>query len=79
MDDLIAIGGELCATEHLVVSNEIVGVVRLACFDGDLHVADDVELVFAGVDSLVIDVDDLHVGFLVPVGVEAFGEDEDGF
>ena len=51
MDDLISIGGELCAAENLVVSNEIVGVVIFACVDGDLHV-------FAGVDSLVIDVDE---------------------
>ena len=25
------------------------------------------------------DVDDVQIGFLVPIGVEAFGEDEDGF
>ena len=46
VDDPITIGGELFVAKHLVVSNEIVGVVSLACFDGDLHVADDVELVF---------------------------------
>ena len=62
MDDLIAIGDELCATEHLVVSNEIASVVSLACVDGNLYVVADVELVFAGVDSLVADVDE---GFLV--------------
>ena len=58
MDDPIAVGGELCAIEHLVVSNEIASVVSLACVDGDLHVVADVELVLSGVDSLVIDVDE---------------------
>ena len=58
VDDPIAVGGELCATEHLVWSNEIAGVASLACVDGDLHVVANVELVFAGVDSLVIDVDE---------------------
>ena len=48
--------------KHLVVSNEIIGVVSLACVDGNLYVVADVELVFAGVDSLVADVDE---GFLV--------------
>ena len=58
VDDLIAIGGKLCVAEHLVVSNEIAGVVSLACVDGNLHVVADVELVFAGVDLLVSDVDE---------------------
>ena len=58
MDDPIAVGGELCATENLVVSNEIASVVSFSCVDGDLHVVANVELVFAGVDSLVIDVDE---------------------
>ena len=58
MDDLIAIGGELCVADHLVVSHEIASVVSLACVDGNLHVVADVELVFSGVDSLVIDVDE---------------------
>ena len=58
MDDMIAIGGELFVAKYLVVSNEIAGVEILACVDGDLHIADDVELVSASVDSLVIDVDE---------------------
>ena len=62
IDDLVVVGGELCVAEHLVVSNEIAGVVSLACVDVNLHVVADVELVFAGVDSLVADVDE---GFLV--------------
>ena len=62
IDDLNAIGGELCAAEHLVVSNEIAGVASLACVDVDLHVVADVDLVFSSVDSLVIYVDE---GFLV--------------
>jgi len=62
VDDLIAIGGELCTIEHLVVRNDIVGVVILACVDRNLHVVADVELFFASVDSLVVDVDE---GFLV--------------
>ena len=58
IDDLIAIGGELCVIEHLVVRNEISGVVSLACVDGDLHVVANMELVFTNVDSLFIDVDE---------------------
>ena len=58
VDDPIVVGGELCATEHLVVSNEIAGVASLACVDGDLHVVANVELGFFGMDSLVIDVDE---------------------
>ena len=58
IDDPIVVGGELCAAEHLVVSNEIAGVASLACVDVDLHVVADVELVFASVNSLVIDVDE---------------------
>ena len=58
MDDMVTVGGKLCVVENLVVSNEIFGVVSLACFDGDLHVANDVELVFTGVDSLVINVNE---------------------
>ena len=58
MDDRVAVGGELCVVEHLVVSNQIVGVVSLACVDGNLHVSIDVEFVVASVDSLVIDVDE---------------------
>ena len=61
IDDPVVVGGELCVVEHLVVSNEIVGVASLACVDGD-HVVVDVELVFASVVSLVADVDE---GFLV--------------
>ena len=64
MDDLVAICGELCIAKHLVVNNEIASVVSLACVDGDLHiaadmefVASDVEFVVAGVDSLIADVD----------------------
>ena len=44
IDDLIVVDGELCVVGHLVVSNEITGVARLACVYGDLHVVDDVEL-----------------------------------
>ena len=65
MDDLVAIGGELCIAKHLVVNNEIVGVMSLACVYGDLHIAADmeffstnVEFVIASVDSLVADVDE---------------------
>ena len=90
------------------MSNEIDGVVSLESVDGDLHVVANMEFFVAGVDSLVVDVDEdflmkhyiqfilgsehddwmieilvfdsvmQRVGFLVPVGVEAFGEDEDG-
>ena len=46
MDDLVVFGDELCVAKHLVVRNEIAGVVSLACVDGNLHVDADVELVF---------------------------------
>ena len=59
IDDLVVVGGKLCVAGHLVVSNEIARVVRLACVDGDLHVVNDVELVFASVDSLVADVNEV--------------------
>ena len=62
VDDLDGVGDELCVAEHLVVRNETAGVVILACIDGDLHIVADVEFVFVGVDSLVIDVDE---GFLL--------------
>ena len=62
MDDLITIGGELCVVEHLIVSNEIDGVVGLACVDVYLHISIDVEFLIAGEDSLVSGVDE---GFLV--------------
>ena len=55
IDDLGVVAGELCAIEHLVVSNEIAGVVSLACVDGNLHVVSDVELLFAVDDSDVFD------------------------
>ena len=58
VDDLVAIGGDLCVAEHLVVSNEIARVVSLACVDGDLHIVSNVELVAVDVDSLVVDVDE---------------------
>ena len=58
MDDPVAVGGELCVVEHLVVSNEIVGIASFACVDGDLHVVSDVVFIVAGMDSLVIDVDE---------------------
>ena len=58
MDDLISIGGELCVAKHLVVSNEIAGVVSLACADGNLHVSTDMKFVSIGVDSLIVDVDE---------------------
>lgn len=61
VDNQVAIGDELHVAEHLVVSNEIIGVVSLACVDGDLHIAIDVEFDVAGMDSLVADlVLDLH-------------------
>ena len=58
MDDLVVVGYELCIAEHLVVSNEIVGVVSLECVDGDLHVAADARFVATSVDSLVANVDE---------------------
>ena len=58
MDDLVVVGDELCVVEHLVVSNEIVGIASLACVDGDLHVIPNVELGFVGITSLLIDVDE---------------------
>ena len=61
MDDPVAVGGELCIVEHLVVSNEIDGVLSLACVDGNFHVVADVELVFVGVDSLVSNVDEVFL------------------
>ena len=64
MDDPIAVGDEFCVAKHVVVRNDIARVVILACVDRDLHisidvyfVATDVEFVFAGVDSLVSNVD----------------------
>ena len=56
MDDLVAVGDELCIVEHLFVSNEIVGVVSFAFMDGDLHVA--IDLKFFAIGSLVADVDE---------------------
>ena len=56
VDDLVVVGDELCVAEHLVVSNEISGVVSLACVDGDIHIATDMEFIVFGVDSLVVDV-----------------------
>lgn len=41
MDDLVAIGDELCVAKHPVVSNEIIGIVSLARVNGDLHIVDD--------------------------------------
>ena len=58
MDDPIAIGGELCAAEYLVVSNEIAGITSLACVDGFLHIATNVEFFTTSVDSLIVDVDE---------------------
>jgi len=58
MDDLVIVDDELCVVEHLVVRNEIIGVVSLACVDGDLHIFSDVNFFSAGVDSLVVDVDE---------------------
>ena len=58
MDDLVVVGNKLSIAEHLVVSNKIARVVSLACVDGDFHVVANVELIFVGVDSLVIDVDE---------------------
>ena len=40
------------------MSNEIIGVVILACVVGDLHIVVDVEFFVVGVDSLVVDVDE---------------------
>ena len=59
MDDLVAVGGELCIVEHLVVSNEI---VSLACIDGDLHVGADVEFVVVEDISNLVDAR-IEVGF----------------
>ena len=63
--DLVFVGDELYVAEHLFVRNEILVVVSLACVDGYLHIAidmnffaTDVEFVVAGVDSLVADVDE---------------------
>ncbi len=58
LDDLVAISGALYVVDHLVVSNDIVGVVSLACIDGDLHIIANVEFVVASVDSLVVDLDE---------------------
>ena len=58
VDDLVVVGDELYVVEHLVVRNEIVGVVSLACVYGDLHSAIDVEFIVVGVDSLVANVDE---------------------
>ena len=58
MDDPVVVGDELCVVEHLFVSNEIFGVVILACVNGNIHVVADVDLVFASVDSLVVIVDE---------------------
>lgn len=58
VNDLVVVGGDLYVVEHLVVSNEIVGVVSLVCVDGDLHIVVDVEFVANGVDSLIADVDE---------------------
>ena len=37
IDDPVAIGGELYVVEHLVVTNEMVGVESLEYVDGDLR------------------------------------------
>lgn len=38
--------------------NGIVGVVILACVDGDLHIATDMEFVTTAMDSLVVAMDE---------------------
>ena len=50
MDDLVVVGNDFYIVEHLVVNNEIVGVVSLACVDGDLHVSTDMEFFDADVE-----------------------------
>ena len=60
--NLVVFDGGLYVVEHLVVSNDIAGVMSLECVDGDIHVVGNVDLVFFGVISLLIDVDE---GFLV--------------
>ena len=62
VDDLVVVGDELCVVKHLVVSNEVASVVSMECVHGDLRVVSNVDLVFFGVISLLIDVDE---GFLV--------------
>ena len=59
MDDLVVVGDELCIAKHLVVKNESVGIVILACFDEDLHVSTDMKFFTIGVDSLVAHVDEV--------------------
>ena len=58
VDDLVVVRGDLYVTKHLVVSNEIVDVVSLACVGRDLHVAVDGRFIVVGMDSLVVDVDE---------------------
>ena len=58
MDDPIVVGDELYVAKHLFVSNQITSVVSLACVDGDLHVASNVEFIVASVDSLFDEVDE---------------------
>ena len=62
IDDLVSITGDFYIVEHLVVNNEIVGFVSLACADRDWYTTIDVEFIVVGVDSLVSNVDE---GFLM--------------
>ena len=57
MDDLVVV--DLYVAKHLVVRNETIGVVSLECVNGDLHVVADVGFVAIGVDSLVVDVNEV--------------------
>ena len=58
MDDLVAIGDELCVVENLLVRNKIFGVESLAYVVEELHISIDMEFFVASVDSLVADVDE---------------------
>ena len=61
MDDPVIVGGDLYVVEHLVVSIETAGVVSLECVDGDLHIVANMEFVFASVDSLVANVNEVFL------------------
>ena len=58
VDDLVVVGGELFVAKHLVVSNEILGVVSLAYVDRDLHIIADVEFIVSSIDLLISTVDE---------------------
>lgn len=75
VDDLVVVGDDLYVAEHLVVSNEIAGVVSLEYVTMKLHIAIDMGFVVASVDSLVVDMDE---GLLMKHYVQfVFGSDHD--